>query len=109
MKRIRSGDTVIVIAGKSKGKVGKVLRVMGESFVIEGVNLLKKHQKPNPQLNIQGGIISFEGKIHCSNAAIYNHQTKKQDKVGFKFINQNGKNQKVRYFKSNDELIDLAN
>lgn len=108
MKRIRSGDTVIVITGKSKGHVSKVLRVFGESLVVEGANLIKKHVKPNPQLNEKGGILTREAALNVSNVAIYNPVSKKADKVGFKFLDKDGKNHKVRYFKSSGELIDLV-
>ena len=107
MKRIRTADTVIVIAGKSKGHIGKVLRVIGERIVVEGANLIKKHVKPNPQINQPGGIVAKEASINVSNIAMYNPVSKKADKVGFKFIDKNGVNHKVRYFKSNDELIDV--
>lgn len=110
MKRIRSGDTVILIAGKSKGHVGKVLRVRkgdnGDQITIEGANLIKKHVKPNPQLNERGGIITREAAVHVSNVALYNQQSNKADKVGFKYMEKDGKMHKVRYFKSNDEIID---
>lgn len=108
MKRIRTGDTVIVIAGKSKGQIGKILRVLGERLVVEGANLIKKHVKPNPQINQQGGIVTKEASINVSNVAMYNPISQKADKVGFKFVDKNGVNQKVRYFKSNNELIDLV-
>ena len=108
MKRIRTGDTVIVIAGKSKGQIGKILRVLGERLVVEGANLIKKHVKPNPQINQQGGIVTKEASINVSNVAMYNPISKKADKVGFKFVDKNGTNQKVRYFKSNNELIDVV-
>lgn len=108
MKRIKSGDTVIVIAGKSKGHVGKIMRVFGDSVVVEGANLIKKHVKPNPQLEQQGGIITREAALNGSNVAIYNPVSKKADKVGFKYLEKEGKKYKVRYFKSNDEVIDLV-
>lgn len=108
MKRIRSGDTVILIAGKSKGHIGKVSKVFGNTVVVEGANLIKKHVKPNPQINEKGGIITREAPVHVSNVAIYNPVSKKADKVGFKFIEKEGNNKKVRYFKSTDEVIDLV-
>ncbi|MCE3044551.1 MULTISPECIES: 50S ribosomal protein L24 [Legionella] len=108
MKRIRSGDTVIVITGKSKGHIGKVKKVLGVAVVVEGANMIKKHVKPNPQINQPGGIVSTEAPFNISNVAMYNPQTKKADKVGFKLIDKNGKNQKVRYFKSNNELVDIV-
>lgn len=108
MKRIRSGDTVIVIAGKSKGHVGKVTRVVGDSIIVEGANIIKKHVKPNPQLNEKGGIIPMEAPFNVSNAAVYNPVSKKADKIGFRFIEKDGKKHKVRYFKSNNEVVDLV-
>ena len=111
MKRIKSGDTVIVTAGKSKGHVGKVLRVITGTLakvVVEGANMMKKHVKPNPQLEEKGGIISKEAPLHVSNVALYNPVTKKADKVGFKFLEKEGNTLKVRYFKSNNEMVDLV-
>jgi large subunit ribosomal protein L24 len=107
MKRIKTGDEVIVIAGKSKGHVGKVLRVIDDSVVVEGGNLIKKHVKANPQQpENKGGIITREAPLHVSNVALYNPITKKADKVGFKYLENDGVSKKVRYFKSNDEIID---
>lgn len=110
MFRIKTGDTVIVIAGKSKGHVGKVMRVFRQKdrIVVEGANLIKKHVKPNPKLDQQGGIITREAALHISNLALYNPATKKADRVGFKFIEKNGKQHKVRVFKSNDEIVDAV-
>lgn len=100
--KIRQNDEVIVIAGKDKGKRGKVSKVLptGKVFV-EGVNMVKKHQKPVPQLQIEGGIVEKEAALDISNVAIYNAETGKADRVGFRF--EDGK--KVRFFKSNNELI----
>jgi large subunit ribosomal protein L24 len=107
MKRIKTGDIVIIIAGKSKGHVGKILRVADNRVVVEGGNLIKKHVKPNPQKpEGKGGIITLEAPLHVSNVAHYNPTTKKADKVGFKFIESNGVSTKVRYFKSDNEIID---
>jgi len=111
MKRIKKGDTVIVVAGKSKGHVGKVLSVITgtlEKVVVEGANMIKRHVKPNPQLEQRGGIISREAPLHVSNIALYNPVTKKADKVGFKFLEKEGTTTKVRYFKSNNEIVDLV-
>lgn len=108
MKRIRKGDTAIVIAGKSKGHVGKVLRVLDDRLVVEGANMMKKHVKPNPQLNEEGGIVSREASLDVSNVALYNPLTKKADKVGFKYLEKDGNKHKVRYFKSNNEVVDLV-
>ena len=107
MKRIKSGDEVIIVAGKSKGHIGQVLRVGVDTVVVEGGNMIKKHVKANPQQpENRGGIISKEAALHVSNVAHYNPITKKADKVGFKFLDNDGVSKKVRYFKSNDEIID---
>ncbi|KTD23288.1 50S ribosomal protein L24 [Legionella londiniensis] len=108
MKRIRKDDTVIVIAGKSKNHIGKVLRVTDDQVVVEGANLVKKHVKPNPQANQPGGIVDKEAPIHVSNVALYNPATKKADRVGFRLIEKDGNQYKARYFKSNNELVDLV-
>lgn len=104
MRKIRKGDDVIVIAGKDKGKRGIVLRVVDADYlVVEGVNKVKKHQKPNPLKGITGGILDKEMPIHVSNIAIFNPFTKKPDRVGFKTLEDQ---RKVRLFRSNGELID---
>ncbi|MDP4530469.1 50S ribosomal protein L24 [Alkalimonas delamerensis] len=101
--KIRRDDEVIVLAGKDKGKTGKVTKVLlSENRVyVSGVNLVKKHQKPVPALNQAGGIVEKEASIHVSNVAIVNPKTGKADRVGFRF--EDGK--KVRFFKSNNEVI----
>lgn len=101
--KIRRDDEVVVLAGKDKGKRGKVLSVLSDKdrVLVEGVNVIKKHQKPNPTLNEPGGIIEKEAPIHVSNVAIFNPETGKADRVGFRF--EDG--QKVRYFKSNNAII----
>ena len=104
MHKIKKGDEIVVIAGKDKDKRGKVLRVAKDRVLVEGVNLVKKHQKPNPQRGVQGGIIDKEVPVHISNVAIFNSITKKADRVGFKVL-KDGK--KVRCFKSNNETIDV--
>lgn len=104
MRKIRTGDEVVIIAGKSKGQQGKVKSFSGdERVVVEGVNMVKKHQKPNPQAGIQGGIIEKEAPLHISNVAIFNAAASKADKVAIKTL-ENGK--RVRVFKSNGEQID---
>ncbi|SNX61417.1 LSU ribosomal protein L24P [Nitrosomonas ureae] len=104
MQKLRKGDDVIIIAGKDKGKRGTVLRVeKGDYLIVQGINIVKKHQKPNPANGISGGIISKEMPIHVSNVAIYNFNSKKPDRVGFKF---NLDNNKVRIFKSSGDLIE---
>ena len=107
MRKIKKDDEVIILTGKSKGSRGKVLRVVakGAKAVVEGANLVKKHVKTNPNTNTQGGIIELEAALNISNIAIYNPITKKADKVAFKFLD-GGK--KVRYFKSNGELVDIV-
>lgn len=109
MRRIKSGDTVIVIAGKSKGQTGKVLKVEQDRVVVEGANLIKKHVKPNPRTQQPGGIITKEAAIHISNVAIYDATTNKAQKVGFKYIDDKDAKRKVRYIKSTGELLDLPN
>lgn len=106
MKRIQSGDFVVVTTGKSKGHQGKVLKVSAQKVVVEGANIIKKHTKPNPQINEKGGVIAKEAPIDISNVALLNPVTKKADKVGFKYLESSKGQQKVRYFKSNNELID---
>lgn len=102
MRKIRKDDEVVVITGKDKGKRGKVLRVIGSRVVVGGVNLVKKHTKPVPQRGEQGGIVHKEMPIQISNIAIFNSQTNKPDKVGFRF-GENG--EKVRYLKSTNEIL----
>jgi large subunit ribosomal protein L24 len=101
--KIRRDDEVVVLAGKDKGKQGKVLKVLtsDDRVVVEGVNLVKKHTKPNPQLGEAGGIIEREASIHVSNVAIVNPATGKADRVGFRIEDE----KKVRFFKSNGELV----
>jgi len=101
--KIRRDDEIIVLAGKDKGKQGKVVKVIPASnrVVVEGVNLIKKHQKPNPQLGVTGGIVEKEASIHVSNVAIFNPATGKADRVGFRIEGE----KKVRFFKSNGQVI----
>jgi len=104
MHKIRKGDEVIVIAGKDKGKRGSVLHVYADDRVsVEGVNLAKKHLKANPNKGETGGIIDREMPLHISNVALYNAATEKADRVGFRILKDG---QKVRYFKSNNEVVD---
>ncbi|RMA78440.1 50S ribosomal protein L24 [Umboniibacter marinipuniceus] len=102
MAKIKRDDEVIVIAGKDKGKRGRVAQVRADNrILVTGINMVKKHQKANPQAGVQGGIIEKEAPIQVSNIAIFNPQTNKADRVGFRF--EDGK--KVRFFKSNGEAI----
>ncbi len=104
MERIRKGDDVVVISGRDKGKRGTVLRrIDDEHLVVEGVNKVKKHQRPNPMKGLTGGIIDKEMPIHLSNVALFNPQTKKADRVGFRLLPDG---RKVRVFKSNGEMVD---
>ena len=104
MQKIRKGDDVIVTTGKDKGKRGTVLRRMDDKhLLVEGVNRSKKHQKPNPMKGQTGGIVDIDMPIDISNVALFNPQTQKADRVGFKTL-EDGR--KVRIFKSNGELVD---
>jgi large subunit ribosomal protein L24 len=105
MNRIRKGDEVIVITGRDKGRRGTVLRIYEDDRVlVENVNVVKKHQRPNPQRGVPGGIIEKEMPLQASNVMLWNPVSKKGDRVGVKVL-QDGK--KVRYFKSNDEVVDV--
>jgi large subunit ribosomal protein L24 len=104
MKKIRREDEVIVVAGKDKGKRGKVNRVLPNGrLIVAGVNMIKKHQKPNPYLGQPGGIVEKEAGIQASNVAIFNPKSGKADRVGFSVLEDG---QKVRVFKSTGEQVD---
>jgi large subunit ribosomal protein L24 len=105
MNRIRKGDEVIVITGRDKGRRGTVLKIYEDDRVlVENVNVVKKHQRPNPQRGVAGGIVEKEMPLQASNVMLWNPVSKKGDRVGIKVL-QDGK--KVRYFKSNDEVVDV--
>jgi large subunit ribosomal protein L24 len=105
MERIRKGDNIIVIAGRDKGKRGTVLRRVEKDLVlVEGVNRVKKHQRPNPMKGQPGGIVDKDMPIHISNIALFNPQTQKADRVAVKVV-EDGR--KVRVFKSNGEMVDV--
>ena len=105
MKKLRSGDEVIVIAGKDKGRKGKILKVLNNDRVyVENINMVKKHTKGNPSTGATGGIIEKEAALHISNVMIFNPAKGAGDRVGIKTL-EDGK--KVRIFKSNQEVIDL--
>ncbi len=105
MKKLKKGDSIIVIAGKDKGKKGEILKVIEpDKLVISNINLAKKHVKPNPNKGESGGIIEREMPIHISNVMMLNPISKKADRVGFKNL-EDGK--KVRVYKSNKEVIDI--
>ena len=103
MRKIKRNDEVIVIAGRDKGKRGKVVRVQEDNrLIVSGIHMIKKHQKPNPQAGVAGGIIEKEAPIQVSNVAIFNPTSSKADRVGFKVEGD----RKLRIFKSNGEAID---
>ena len=103
MQKIRKGDDVVVLVGKDKGKSGRVTKVLKNKVLVEGINQVKKSQRPNPNAGVSGGIIVKDMPIDISNVGLYNPVTKKADRVGFKFL-EDGK--KVRYFKSTKEVVD---
>lgn len=105
MQKIKKGDDVIVLTGKDKGKKGKIANVLeNDKVLIEGVNIAKKHQKPNPNAGVQGGIIDKQMPVHISNVGLYNPETGKPDRVGFRILEDN---RKVRVFKSTNEVVDI--
>ena len=105
MRKIKKGDDVVILTGKDRGKRGTVLRVVDdERLLVENVNLVKKHQKGNPQKGEAGGIIDKEMPLHVSNVGLYNPQAGKADRVGFKIL-EDGR--KVRVFKSDGEVVDV--
>lgn len=105
MRKIRKGDQVVVLAGRDRGKRGSVLRVLEDDRVlVEGVNVVKRHTKPNPNRGVTGGIIDKEASIHISNVALYNAATGKGERVGIRTL-ENGT--KVRFFKKSGEVADL--
>ena len=106
MRKIRKGDEVVVLAGKDKGKTGTVLSVLraDDKVIVENINMAKRHTKGNPMQGMAGGIVEKEMPLHISNVAILNPVTKKADRVGFRKL-EDGR--KVRFFKSNDEVVDI--
>ena len=106
MKRIKKGDEVIVVAGASKGRRGTVLNTNDESdrVLVEGINVVRKHQKPNPNAGVQGGIVEQERPVHVSNVMLFNPATGKGDRIGIKTL-EDGR--RVRFFKSNNEVVDV--
>lgn len=104
MRKIKRDDDVVVLTGRDKGKRGKVNRVLPDGrLIVAGVQTVKKHQKPNPQMGVPGGIIEKEAPIQASNVGVYNPATKKADRVGFKSLDDG---RKIRVFKSNGEAVD---
>jgi len=104
MKKLKRNDEVVVIAGKDKGKRGKILRVLeNDRVIVSGVNMVKRHTRPNPMANLPGGIVEKEAPLHRSNVAIFNPETQKADRVGFK---TNDAGEKLRIFRSTKEVVD---
>jgi len=103
MNKIRKGDEVVVISGRDKGRRGTVTRVLGDKLVVEGINTVKRHTKPNPQRNVSGGIVTKEAALDISNVALWNPVAKKGDRVGIRTL---ADGRKVRFFKSNKEVVD---
>ena len=106
MRKIRKDDEVVVICGKDKGRRGTVITAKDNKVVVSGVNVARKHQKPNPNGGVKGGIIDVDMPMDVSNVMLVNPATDKGDRVGFKFVEDGDKQKKVRYFKSNGELVD---
>jgi large subunit ribosomal protein L24 len=106
MRKLRKGDEVVVLAGKDKGKRGVVLKVIQdlEKVIVENINMVKRHTKGNPAQGTPGGIVEKEMPIHVSNVAVWNPVSDKADRVGIKKLEDG---QKVRFFKSNDEVVDV--
>ena len=103
MNRIRKGDQVVVITGKNKGQKGEVLRMDGDRLVVQNINLIKRHTKPNPQANQPGGIVEREASIHISNVMLFNSAANKGERVGFKKLDDG---RKVRVFRASGEVVD---
>ena len=104
MNKIRKGDEVVVIAGRDKGRRGTVIRVLeDEQVLVENVNMVKRHTRPNPQKGTQGGIVEKEAPLHLSNVLLWNPIAKKGDRVGIRTL---ADGRRVRFFKSNDEVVD---
>ena len=105
MAKLRKGDSVIVIAGKDKGKQGTVLAVKADRIKVEGINIVTKHQKPNQAAGVEGGIIKQEAFLHISNVALYNAQTQKADRISYQTGEDGVKN---RVYRSNGEVVATA-
>jgi large subunit ribosomal protein L24 len=103
MNKIRKGDEVVVIAGRDKGRRGTVVKLLEGQVVVENINMVKRHTKPNPQRNVQGGIVEKEAAIDLSNVMLWNPVAKKGDRVGLRTL---ADGRKVRFFKSNKEVVD---
>jgi len=105
MRKIKKGDQVVVLTGKDQGKKGTVVRVVdNDRVVVENINMVKRHTKANPNKGVAGGILDKEMPLHISNVALFNPATEKGDRIGFKVL-EDGR--KVRFFKSNGEVVDI--
>lgn len=102
MQKIKKGDDVVVIAGRDKGKRGKVQSIAGDRITVDGINIIKKHQKPVPSKNIEGGIFEKPASLHLSNVAILNLATNAPDRIGFRLLEDGVK---VRIYKSTKEVV----
>lgn len=104
MNRIKKGDEVVVISGRDKGRRGTVVKVLeNDRVIVENVNIVHKHQRPNPAQGVPGGIIEKEAPLHASKVMLWNPATQKGDRIGYRTL---GDGRKVRYFKSNNEVLD---
>ncbi len=103
MNKIRKGDEIVVISGRDKGRRGTVLKVLEGQVVVESINMVKRHTKPNPQKNVQGGIVAKEAALDLSNVMLWNPVAKKGDRIGLRTL---ADGRKVRFFKSNKEVVD---
>jgi large subunit ribosomal protein L24 len=103
MQRIKKGDQVIVVVGKDKGRRGTVLRLEEGRVVVESINVAKKHQRPNPQKGVAGGIVEQEKSLDASNVMLFNPTTQKPDRIGYRKLSDG---RKVRFFKGNGEVLD---
>ncbi len=103
MNKIRKGDEIVVISGRDKGRRGTVVKVLEGQLVVEGINTVKRHTKPNPQKNVPGGIVTKEAAIDLSNVMLWNPVAKKGDRIGLRTL---ADGRKVRFFKSNKEVVD---
>ena len=104
MRKLRKGDEVVVTTGRDKGRRGTIIRVLeGDKVLVENVNMVKRHTRPNPQRNVQGGIVEKEAALHLSNVQLWNPVAKQGDRVGIRTL---ADGRRVRFFKSNDEVVD---
>jgi large subunit ribosomal protein L24 len=104
MRKLRKGDEVVVTTGRDKGRRGTIIKVLeGDKVLVENVNMVKRHTRPNPARNTQGGIVEKEAPLHVSNVLLWNPVAKKGDRVGIRTLSDG---RRVRYFKSNDEVVD---